>query len=117
MSSTANFRSNTGQSLDRDTIDDDLTLALQATGGEYTATSTFAFQYTPVFLPNRPFEISRSSQASEAAGDEACVLALSSDASRAFEISGNTAVAMAGCVVVSELESGRLHLCRRQRVA
>ncbi len=101
-----NFRNNTGQTLDKDAIGEDLTLALDASGGTYTATGRFAFEYTPVFLPHRPFGIVRVSQASEAAGDEACVLALSKNASRAFEAGGNTTVDMSGCVVVSDSGAG-----------
>ncbi|WP_425988812.1 TadE/TadG family type IV pilus assembly protein [Ensifer sp. R-19] len=76
-------------------------LAFGSLGVETTATATYQHKYPPLFFGLRPYTIDRVSVAARMPGREACMLALSSTATRAFEVSGSATVDTSGCTITS----------------
>jgi hypothetical protein len=57
--------------------------------------------YQPVFWSRLPFPVSKRAVAGRAPDLEACILALSKTADRAFEVSGSAEADMSGCTITS----------------
>ncbi|MCK3780543.1 pilus assembly protein [Ensifer sesbaniae] len=76
-------------------------VAFGTAGVESTATATYELKYDPLFWGLQPYTIDRASVAARMPGREACMLALSSTAARAFEVSGSASVNTSGCTITS----------------
>jgi len=76
-------------------------VAFGSLGVESTATATYELKYAPLFFGLQPYTIDRVSVAARMPGREACMLALSSTATRAFEVSGSATVDTSGCTITS----------------
>ncbi|WDZ78205.1 pilus assembly protein [Ensifer adhaerens] len=76
-------------------------VAFGTLGVETTATATYELKYAPLFWGLKPYTIDRASVAARMPGREACMLALSPTATRAFEVSGSASVDTSGCTITS----------------
>ncbi|APO76830.1 hypothetical protein AM571_CH04053 [Rhizobium etli 8C-3] len=82
-----------------------LQIAYSMAGQQVFATANYAVDYDPVFLTRLSFPISRRSSTAYQAGNEACILALSPTADRAFEVTGSSKVDTSNCAITANSHS------------